>query len=348
VYTLSLSSFRCHDLFSHTLQKGITVFQGQNGTGKTSIVEGLSLFAPGRGLRNADLSDFQRHQSVHVPWSVTLSIESDWGPLSFETKLVKGRRKIAMNQDPLRAQDHITQWVKIVWPMNSMHNGLAQRRSSLNRLVFMVDTSYAKNLVMYDRALRERNRLLKHQETDGQWFDSLERTLAAEAQCIVRKRRAALHRLMQEMDYHTTPFAKPTLSVCGDVETLDDDDFVRHYCRRLAQTRGQDRVRGQTSFGVHKTRFLMVHPSGRDIALCSSGEGQSLLLSVALSTLRLSQRDDTDAHHFFLADEAMACLDQEKQEWLWQEMSGLNAYACVTGLPDLKVPAYVQKIHLGA
>lgn len=321
--------------------------QGKNGVGKTSLVEALSLFAPGRGLRNAEMTHFQRQQSVDTPWSIGLHIESDWGPLSFETKIVNNRRKIWKNQDPLRTHDQIGQWIKMIWPLASMHNGLSQRRFCLNRLVFMVDASYGKNLLLYDRALKERNCLLKNQEKDRQWFVSLEKTLAFQAYEIVHKRQSALHRLMQEMDAHTTPFAKPDLSVNGEVEKLrKQDDFIACYLKRLEDCRTYDYIRGQTSFGVHKTHFMMTHPNGRDVAVCSSGEKNSLLLSVALSALRISQRDCPDTHHFLIADEAMAYLDQEKQDWLWQEMMNLDACVCVTGLPDLKVPCHIQKMMI--
>jgi DNA replication and repair protein RecF len=344
VYTLSLSAFRCHDDFAYTFQPGLCVIKGKNGTGKTSVLEALSLLSPGKGLRSADSSDVQQQEST-TPWRVQLTIDSDCGPMVCATQMVNQRRKMTMNDEVLRAHDHMTQWLKMVWPMHTIHTGLTQRRACLNRLVFMVDTGYVHHLRVYERALKERNRLLKNNEQDGHWFDSLDQTLATEGVQIMHKRRCALDTLMQEMACHETPFARPALSTVGGVETMNDVT-IDGYCAALLQCRSTDRMRGQTTFGVHKSRFLMVHPNGLDVGMCSSGERQSLLLSVALAALRLSHRASPDAHHFFLADEAMAYLDLEKQDWLWHEMTTIPASCWVTGLPQLTVPQGVDTINL--
>jgi DNA replication and repair protein RecF len=118
------------------------------------------------------------------------------------------------------------------------------------------------------------------------------------------------------------------------------------YQKALHASRNHDFVRKITSFGPHKSKVTLHHASGREGQICSAGEQKALVLSVALAALRLARNDSPHHPHFFLLDEALSLLDDQKQAWLWQELRALGIFCVLTGLPGAHTPPDVQVVDL--
>lgn len=345
IYRLHLSNFRCHENYHLEVQCPLLVLIGPNGIGKTSLLESLSMLSPGRGLRNASGQDLQM-QGTEIPWRVMLSSETSSGPLILSVHGDKGRRKGLVNQTPLKSQLALVDWISVLWPLARWQEGLTHRRAYLNRLLFTLDPTYGSLWLDYEKALKQRYLLLMQGETNQRWYESIEYVLAEKGFQLFQQRLVGLEKVTQEMKRADTPFAAPTFHMTGQVETaLEEISSIEHYLANLSKSRALDILKKGTSFGVHKTHFSLLHPNGRDIALCSMGEQTGLLLSVILAVVRLSlQQRQQD--HYLLLDEVMAYLDDQRQKWLWQELSMLKAYVLVTGLETLRFPSCVQSVSL--
>ena len=343
---LSLQGFRCYTSFYKEFSNPLVSLVGPNGVGKTSLLESLSLFSPGKGLRGGPISVFQK-LSCDMPWRIRFQLESSTGPLLFETFLQDNRRKVYVNGAPLKNVAALSQWIHMIWPISNLNEGMTARRSYLNRLVFVLFPCYALLVMHYEKALKQRNFLLAQGETNSLWYDSLDQVLAEKGVLIAQYRNRALACLMTEMQLGVTELPVPHLNLEGESETLfNEDGSSSAYAQRLSLLRSRDVMKKTTSFGIHKTRFLMTHPNTREASLCSMGEQKGLLLSITLALLRLSRTHSPEVPHVLLLDEVMAHVDEEKQEWLWQEMRALKAQVFLTGLESLKRPPDVLSVRL--
>ena len=320
VYTVSLESFRCYDVNRTTIDRLVLWITGPNGAGKTSWLEALSLFSPGKGLRGAASVDLQKH-GAQTPWRVMLSVDGKTGPVCLETHSSDGARKVLVNGVGLKNQMAMRQWVNMIWPMVISTDTTSQRRAYLNRLTFSLDVSYGPLWLRYEKALRQRNILLQQGVTNAMWYEAIEDILSETAALLFQKRTTALARIHTAVKGHITPFPQPQCGMQGDAEaSLSNDPSGSHYRQVLGQNRGQHRLKKTTSFGVHKTRFLLTHPNGREWGVCSMGEQKGLLLSLALALFRLCLNDQPDVVHFLLLDEGMTHLDEHRAAWLWDEL----------------------------
>jgi DNA replication and repair protein RecF len=338
--SLSARSFRCYDLFSHTFTDPVVILLGPNGSGKTSLLEALSLLAPGRGMRSTP-SSFLKKQHSDIPWHILFSIETDTGPLILETYETNGMRKISVNRTPLKSHILAHQWLSVLWPPDYWEDKSAHKRAYLNRLVFTLFPSYGELLLKYEKVLRQRSLLLCQNETNQMWYESLEQTLANLGVDIFHQRNQALSAIQEEIYKAETPFPQPALNLEGLLEsTFPENNDAQWYAKMLAHKRSQDQIKKSTSFGIHKTQFFITHPNGRNASLCSTGEQKGLLLSIVLAVKRLLIKKHPEKIHILLLDEVMARLDFQRQSWLWQEIAKPqhNTFVWITGLPDLKTP----------
>jgi DNA replication and repair protein RecF len=348
VYTLSVQSFRCYAHVRKSVEASPLFITGPNGIGKTSFLEALSLFTPGRGLRSAVSGDLKKHDAPG-PWRLALHLDSVTGPMVLETGIQDGCRRVWANGVMLKSHTLMRQWVNVVWPMVISADTPSQRRSYLNRMTFTLDVDYGALWLRYEKALRQRNALLQEGTRNGLWYDALEAILGENAVLLFEKRRNALVRIEQAMGQHCTPFPVPRCVMLGAAETsLEGDPTGVHYLSSLRASRPLDFMKKTTSFGLHKTRFECIHPHGREWGLCSAGEQKGLLLSLALAVFRTCMTLQPHGAHFLLMDEGMVHLDQDRQNWLWQELAQLGGYVVVTGIAqETPIPDQVTLWSMG-
>ncbi len=286
------------------------------------------MFSPGKGLRGAASGDLQK-QGAQTPWRVMVSVDGKTGPVCLETRGSDGARKVWANGVVLKNQMAMRQWVNMIWPMVISTDTASTRRAYLNRLTFSLDVSYGPLWLRYEKALRQRNLLLQQGVTNGTWYEAIEDILSETAVLLFQKRAAALACIHMAIRGHVTPFPQPQCGMHGEAEnSLINDPSGAHYRQVLGQNRGQHRLQKTTPFGLHKTRFLLTHPNGREWGVCSMGEQKGLLLSLALALFRVCVHDQPDVIHFLLLDEGMTHLDEHRTAWLWDELLALAGAGC--------------------
>jgi DNA replication and repair protein RecF len=335
---LSLVHFRNVFQVDYQIVAPIVILIGPNGVGKTNILEALSLFAPGRGLHSAKLSQMGNAHS-QKPWTVAASLETGEGPITIGTALDISpsgteRRLIRINQTPLKSQASFSEWLNIVWvipAMAQLFNGPgSDRRKFLDRMAVVIDPTHNERLNRYEHFLRERSLLLRHalrgDPLDTVWLDTLEQRLAADGIAItyIRLQTAKQLTQMQPKD-ENSPFPRFCADMQGDVEiwckTLSALEAEEKMIHHLKESRSLDAQTGGSAFGPHRGDLHVEHLGKHMPAnLCSTGEQKMLLLALTLAFIHLLAKD-RDPPTLLLLDDVVAHLDESHRLYLFQELN---------------------------
>ncbi len=339
---LTLRDFRNHAATRLDGLAAFNVLTGENGAGKTNVLEAISLLAPGRGLRRAQPAEMAAAQG---PGGFVVAAELDHGSLALTTSTVPpapNRRTVRINGAEGPAT-RLGEWLAITWLTPAMDRlfaeGAGARRRFLDRLVLAGEPGHARLAARYDTALRERNRLLADPATpDPAWLDALEAHLAQAGAGIVAARRALVQRLAAALAAEPDgPFARPVLTY--DSDSPDSADAL---AARLRDQRRRDRAAGRTLTGPHRDDLaVMLAAKATPAAACSTGEQKAMLIAMVLAHSAL---DNGQRPRVLLLDEIAAHLDPLRREALYARLAATGAQVWMTGtepatFADLPIPA---------
>ena len=335
---LSLSHFRSHRAARLELDGRPVAIHGPNGTGKTNILEAVSLLSPGRGLRRASPDDIAR-KPERLGWKVRAELRSLHQTHDIETWAEAGQSRSVKVDGKSAAQLALGRVARVVWLIPAMDRlwieGPEGRRRFLDRMVMSFEPRHAEAVLGYEKAMRERNRLLKDMVRDAHWYGALETQMAAHGADIMKNRLVTLARLAAAQDGAKTAFPVATLTLqASDDKPLPEaeDDLLR----ALRDNRQRDLQAGRTLIGPHRADMSGVY-AAKDVPAehCSTGEQKALLISLILANGR-ALSEDFGAAPILLLDEVAAHLDAGRRAALYDEICALGAQAFMTGTgPEL-------------
>lgn len=342
---LSLVAFRSYARAELQLDGRPVVLTGDNGAGKTNLLEAVSLLAPGRGLRRARLSELGRLGDP-APWAVAAEAETPLGWRSLGTgrdpQQGEGeaeRRVVRLDGRTERSQAALAEVLDLVWLTPQMdglwREGAGERRRFLDRLVYGFDPAHAGRITGYENALRERARLLQQGGADPAWLAALEAEMAERAVAIAAARRALLAKLAAACAESVGPFPRVGLALAGDAESWLEEGSALAVEERLRAAwqagRGRDAETGGAAVGPHRSDLKASHlAKGLPAELASTGEQKALLVAVVLAHARL-MTVERGRPPLLLLDEVAAHLDAGRRDALYDEIRALGAQAWLTG-----------------
>lgn len=349
VTRLKLNDFRNYRGLDLHFGPASVVLAGENGAGKTNLLEALSLLAPGRGLRRAAYGEVARAGSsagfaVHG-WLAGPYGETEIGTAAGgEGEAGEGARRVRIDGTNARSADALLEWVRMIWltpAMDGLFTGPAgDRRRFLDRLVLTIDPDHGRRALDYERAMRGRNRLLAEERADAAWLDAIEREMAESGVAIAAARVEALHLLsaLTGMADAGSPFPRAFLALSGWPEDATPGrpagDVEEEFRLRLRDGRNRDRAAGRTLDGPHRTDVLVRHgPKDMAAEFCSTGEQKALLIGIVLAHARLVGSVAGFAP-ILLLDEIGAHLDAQRRSALFDIVEELNVQAFMTGTED--------------
>lgn len=348
VRRLRLTAFRNYAAAGLDLDRRPVVLTGPNGAGKTNLLEAVSLLAPGRGLRRARTGDMDRkaeEDAVGRPegtaWGVAGTVDTPAGPVDLGTGRDPAgeRRLVRIDGAPAKGQSALGAHFSVVWLTPQMDrlflDSAGERRRFLDRLVFGADPAHAGRVTAYEKALRQRARLLKDGGADPTWLGALEAQLTERGIAIAAARLDMAGRLARACARNDGPFPGAGIAVRGDVETwlaelpaLEAED---RFAAALRDGRGRDAETGGASVGPHRADLTVTHlAKGMAAAQCSTGEQKALLIAIVLAHARLSAAE-AGAGPVLLLDEVAAHLDEERRAALFETVLTLGLQAWITG-----------------
>lgn len=334
---LRLSHFRSHKSARLVFDARPIAIHGPNGAGKTNLIEAVSLFSPGRGLRRAAAQDLSRRPEA-IGWKITGTLQSSGQVHEVEIlSEARAARQVRIDGKPA-AQLALGRIARVLWLIPAMDRlwieGAEGRRRFLDRMTMSFQPGHGDVSLVYEKAMRERNRLLKDQVRDGHWYIALERQMAEAGAEIHANRKAALARIMEAQMQVETAFPTAELDLLQtDGEMPDTEDDLR---AALAESRFRDLVAGRALVGPHRADLYGSYSAkGVPAAECSTGEQKALLVSLILANGR-ALKQSLGAAPILLLDEVAAHLDATRRAALYEEICALGSQAWMTGTgPEL-------------
>jgi DNA replication and repair protein RecF len=330
---LSLSDFRSYADAVIAPGAGLVVLTGENGAGKTNILEAVSLLSPGRGLRGAMLSEMARSGGLGG-----FAVAARLGEIEIGTGTAPSapeRRQVRVNGAPASATS-MSEWLSVLWLTPAMdrlfQEGAGGRRRFLDRLVLALSPGHAVHAARYEAAMRARNKLLAEEgPPDEAWLSALEARMAEHGAAMVEARRAAVAALASRLaEAPDGPFARAGLRLEGGEEDLR---------AVLKRDRARDTGAGRTLAGPHRTDLAVTHlgkpgpggaEAGQPASLCSTGEQKALLLSIILAHADLVA-DAAGRRPILLLDEVAAHLDPRRRAALFERLEAGGGQVWMTG-----------------
>ena len=332
VSSLALSHFRSHRSLRISLDSRHVAIHGHNGAGKTNILEAVSLLSPGRGLRHAKARDMANND-ISAGWKVHTTIQS--GDQMHETELISDgiqARQLQIN-GKIAAQGNLADIIRVLWLVPAMDRlwmeGAEGRRRYLDRMALGLIPEHASVSIAYEKAMRERNRLLKEQVSDGRWYRALEQVMAKAGVAIHANRLTALKKLNLVQSVADTAFPSAELEVIMpdvDMPVLEED-----FLAMLKNGRGRDLSAGRSLVGPHRADLHAFYTAkGMSAAHCSTGEQKALLISLILANA-WAIAENFGRPPVLLLDEVSAHLDSHRRNMLYAEIDRLGTQAWMTG-----------------
>lgn len=329
IETLTLSHFRSHRATRLSFDRRPVALVGANGAGKTNVLEAVSLLSPGRGLRRASVEDLARRPES-LGWKITASALGLGGAHDIETWAEPGEARQVRIDGKAATQASLGRVLRILWLVPAMDRlwieAAEGRRRFLDRMTLSFAPDHAELSLTYEKAMRDRNRLIKDQVTDAHWYAALEAQMAEAGQQITLNRRAAIARIAAAADPGSA-FPSAELRLAGPEGADDPDDLAIAF----AESRRRDIAAGRTLVGPHRAD-LLARFAAKDVPAdqCSTGEQKALLISLILANAR-ALRQDLGRAPILLLDEVAAHLDGDRRAALYDEICDLEAQAIMTG-----------------
>lgn len=363
VLRLTLTDFRNYQFLRINAELAPVIITGENGCGKTNVLEAISFLTPGKGLRSARLADIRRITPalVHdeyspteiapVSWAVSAQVQNNGETIDIGTAVEKSareseeegvrsfeRRIVKVNGNKITSQAELGKYISANWltpQMDRLFRGGSQpRRSFLDRLVYAFDLEHAKRTANFEHLYKEWYQLLKNGINDAKWLASLEENMATIGVAIAAARREQIAKLNSFIEHEPDDiFPNVVLELDGTIEKLLDKmpavEAEDYYRSLLAKQRRNIQYNDSVD-GVNRTDFKVYYKKKRMPAeLCSTGEQKSLLISIILAQTKCQTLYQGFAP-VLLLDEVTAHLDDIKREALLEKIRALRVQAWIT------------------
>ncbi|RDC59510.1 DNA replication and repair protein RecF [Alteripontixanthobacter maritimus] len=341
---ISLARFRNHSATTLDDTRRFNLLIGENGAGKTNVLEAISLLAPGRGLRRAMLPDMAEQRGAGG-FAVGATLQTDDGGdpvrLGTQTEAAQPTRRLVRINSAAASALALGEWLSLSWLTPAMDrlftDSAGARRRFLDRMALALDPAHAGHASRYEAALRERNRLLsdaqdRGQPADPQWLSAVEPRLAEHGAMLAQGRARLVGALMEALSaLPAEPFARPALTLVPGGPIIREELIAA-----LATNRPQDQRAGRTLIGPHRDELEVRmaasgeadHSAGMEAARCSTGEQKAMLIAITLAHAELAARGRPS---LLLLDEVAAHLDPVRRTALFARLREGGAQVWLTG-----------------
>jgi len=341
IKSLKLINFRSHSDFSLSLSGKPLAIIGDNGAGKTNILEAISLLSPGRGIRNSKFSEMVKDDNS-MPWGVNFNILSNGKNYEVSSGLRDNQkgRDIKINSKKVSGSSALPEIILLSWLTPSMdqifNETPSYRRRFIDRLCAVYEKNHTKNIKIYEKLMAERNSSFKSKVLDNVWLDALENQMSDVSIAIAETRLTFISDLNKVLETNLDPvWPRAHLEIYGFVENLvsswNSGKAKEMLCNEFKNNREKDFFSKRTNEGVHRSDLLVNEKNKKiEAKKCSTGEQKSLLMGIILSHLELVSSFKS-RYPVLLLDEVLAHFDKIRRKSFFKQIQEIGSQIIMTG-----------------
>ena len=341
IKSLKLINFRSHSDFSLSLSGKPLAIIGENGAGKTNILEAISLLSPGRGMRNSKFSEMVKDDNS-MPWGVNFNILSNGKNYEVSSGLRDNKkgRDIKINSKKVSGSNALPEIILVSWLTPSMdqifNETPSYRRRFIDRLCAVYEKNHTKNIKIYEKLMGERNSSFKSKVLDNVWLDALENQMSDVSIAIAETRLTFISDLNKVLETNLDPvWPRAHLEIYGFVENLvsswNSGKAKEMLCNEFKNNRERDFFSKRTNEGVHRSDLLVNEKNKKiEAKKCSTGEQKSLLMGIILSHLELVSSFKS-RYPVLLLDEVLAHFDKIRRKSFFKQIQEIGSQIIMTG-----------------
>lgn len=320
---LSLYNFKNHSEKTFDLSPQINCFVGNNGVGKTNILDALHYLSVGKSfLGNTDLNNIKKDEDF---FSINAEIQNDDSEDIIKISQPREAKKIIKKNNKTydRLADHIGYLPSVMispYDSNLISDSGESRRKFLDSMISQTDSEYLFGLIQYQKTIQQRNALLKYFAKNRTWDkDSLEiydNPIIKSGTQIFKKRKHFVEKLnpIVQSFYEIISGGKESVSVVYESHLLEDFDLSqpdRKFRELLVESLDRDRMLTYTSKGIHKDDLVFEMDSVLIKKTGSQGQQKSFLISLKLAQMSLI-KELTGKTPILLLDDIFDKLDDTR------------------------------------
>ncbi len=351
IEAIALKNYRNFSELKIDFNNNIIVILGDNGSGKTNILESISLLSPGNGLRGAKYEEITKNQQDG--WFSNILFQSKLGSASVKYNFVSGTkiRNIEYNGSKI-TNSELLKLSNIIWLTPQMDgiflSAAEQRRRFLDRIVYNFYPEHASNINKYTKLTSQRLKvLMSGGGYDDSWLNILEQKISDFAMKISNMRKKSVAFLDDSIASLKGPFPQAKLSIKSLFEEEgDESNFLENYSICLKKNRSKDMITKRTNFGINKQELIVKHSDTNQMAkFCSTGQQKALLISILLGQIEanISIAKNTP---ILLLDELFLHLDDKRKDSLAQYIinSKLQTFITATDLSGIDMISEIAQL----
>ena len=343
IHSIEIENFRNHNFLLLESNAKFVLLLGDNGTGKTNILESISLFANGRGFRNAKAEDILKNDNRLHEWVTRIKYFSskEYTEIMMAAKTIKNHhnmKKFLTINDVSQRQKKVAEMMKIIWltPQmeNFFHEPMSVQRRFIDRMTYNFFPSHAKMISEFEYFLKSRNKALLECGGDNNFLTCLERKIATLSVSIVENRQYCLTKINNCLEKLSLTQLQPKLLLTGWVENYlakhTNNEVIMLLQEKLFSTRSIDTLTKRCSTGAHKSELeVLERVQGRKAVCCSTGEQKSMIIALIIGQ-SYALYEDTRIAPILLLDEVFSHLDNMGKRQLIFELSKTPAQIWIT------------------
>ena len=367
IQKLTLKNFRNHGFLNLNLKNSSILIYGENGCGKTNILEAISLLSQGKGLRKANIENFliqeETFNDQHKAWGINVDFVGPNGKFNIGTGLnktsSKNSRIARVNSDyaPLNSLGKILSLSWITPQLCILFlSSMSEKRRFIDRLTSSIDSLHLNRVYRYEKLLRQRNKILMKSNFDHTWLDTIEFQISELSIAITARRLDLIDELENlyktelKNNSLTEYFPSADIVISGKIESLliekpaaEVEDYIKAELKKSRYNYDLF-IPGPNNASIE----IFNKKNKKNLDISSTGEQKLLLISIVLSHARMLHKKFNMAP-ILLLDDIIEHLDKEYRTALFLETSRHDAQSWFTSTSKdafSEFPGFIDKINL--
>ena len=341
---VSLINFKSHINTNLNHLNTFVVLNGDNGSGKTNILEAISFFSPGRGLKNSPLIELPNKNSKQNSFEIKIGIQYETGEIELSRSFSsdeKNKNFILADNEKINSLQ-LLEFINILWITPIMEKVMIQsnseKRNFFDRLIFNINKNHLKNYTKLQKLQSERLAILRTKSYDLDWLSIIEGNIAKLSIQLLIERESFIDQINNKLKKVNIPFNSCQIDIHHELSKSGNlnntEDLTQKYIDQLNKNREIDLSLNKTTLTVNKVIIKIFNNLDRVIEAknCSTGEQKSILLSIFLSVAKMVKEKNNMRSPIILIDEAMAHLDASHKEFLFCELAELKSQVWFSGV----------------